>query len=179
MRAMDQADADAPCIRGRVDRAVNAGACTRAGRASRNHRSGSRGPLPDSSPSPPAPRADHRTEPSVEPSFFTPHGVKILGIDTESLALTIVAVVASLLLALAVWLTRWPRLILLLVAGFGLVFAAGEGRELVHQLDESNAGIAVIAAILIGRHLAVAALAATLFLHSADADRSAAAELAT
>jgi hypothetical protein len=31
-------------------------------------------PLPDSSPSPPAQRADHRTEPSVEPSFFTPHG---------------------------------------------------------------------------------------------------------
>jgi hypothetical protein len=41
-----------------------------------------------------------------------------------------------------------PRLILLLVVGFGLVFAAGDGRELVHQLDESNAGIAVIAAIL-------------------------------
>lgn len=33
-------------------------------------------------------------------------GVKILGVDTESLALSIAAVVASLLLALAVWLGR-------------------------------------------------------------------------
>jgi hypothetical protein len=107
-------------------------------------------------------------------------GVKILGVNTESLALTIVAVVASLLLALAVWLGRWSRPLLLLVAGFGLVFAAGDARELVHQLDESNAGIATIAAILIGLlHLAVAALATALFLRSADTDRSAAAEPAT
>jgi hypothetical protein len=106
-------------------------------------------------------------------------GVKILGVNTESLALTVVAVVASLLLALAVWLRQWPRLILLLVVGFGLVFAAGDGRELVHQLDESNAGIAAIAALLIGLHLAVAALAAALFPSSADANRSAAAEPTT
>ena len=103
-------------------------------------------------------------------------GVKILGVNTESLALTIVALAASLLLAFAVWLERWPRPILLLVVGFGLVFAAGDARELVHQLDESNAGIAAIAAILIGLHLAVAALAATLFLRRADAARPAAAE---
>jgi hypothetical protein len=90
-------------------------------------------------------------------------GVKILGVNTESLALTIVAVVASLLLALAVWLGRWPRLVLLCVAGFGLVFAAGDGRELVHQLDESHAGLAAIAAILIGLHLAVTGLAAALY----------------
>jgi hypothetical protein len=106
-------------------------------------------------------------------------GVKILGVNTESRALTIVAVVASLLLALAVWLGRWPRPFLLLVVGFGLVFAAGDGRELVHQLDESNAGIAAIAAILIGLHLAVAALAVALFLRSADADPRATAEPAT
>jgi hypothetical protein len=101
------------------------------------------------------------------------------GVNTESLALTIVAVVASLLLALAVWLRHWPRLILLLVAGSGLVFAAGDGRELVHQLDESNADIAVSAGILIGLHLAVTALAAALFLRSTDADRSTAVEPAT
>jgi hypothetical protein len=106
-------------------------------------------------------------------------GVKIVGVNTESLALTIVAVVASLLLALAVWLRHWPRLILLLVAGSGLVFAAGDGRELVHQLDESNADIAVSAGILIGLHLAVTALAAALFLRSTDADRSTAVEPAT
>jgi hypothetical protein len=90
-------------------------------------------------------------------------GATILGVDTESVALTVIAVVASLLLALAVWLRRWPRLVLLCVGGFGLVFAAGDARELVHQLDESNAALAVIAAILIGLHLAVAVLAAALF----------------
>jgi hypothetical protein len=90
-------------------------------------------------------------------------GVTILGVNTESLALTVIAVVASLLLALAVWLGRWPRLVLLCVAGFGLVFAAGDGRELVHQLDESNAALAAIAAVLIVLHLAVAVLAAALF----------------
>ena len=90
-------------------------------------------------------------------------GAKILGVNTESVALMVVAIVASLLLALAVWLGRWPRLVLLGVAGFGLVFAAGDGRELVHQLDESHAGLAAIAAILIGLHLAVTALAAALY----------------
>jgi hypothetical protein len=90
-------------------------------------------------------------------------GAKLLGVNTESLALTIVAVVASLVLAVAVWRGLWPRLTPLAVAGFGLVFAAGDARELVHQLNESNAGLATIAAILIGLHLAVTALAAALF----------------
>src|SRR5919204_616889 len=73
------------------------------------------------------------------------------------------AVVTSLLLALIVWLGRWPQLVLLAVAAFGLAFASGDGRELVHQLDDSNAGLAAIAAILLGLHLAVTALAAALF----------------
>ena len=46
--------------------------------------------------------------------------------------------------------------------GFGLVFAAGDGRELVHQLDESNTGLAAVAAILLVLHLAVAGIAAFL-----------------
>ena len=103
-------------------------------------------------------------------------GATILGVNTESVALTVIAVVASLLLALAVWLGRWPRLVLLCVAGFGLVFAAGDGRELVHQLDESNAGLAAIAAILIGLHLAVTVLAAALFPRGDGASGLAAAE---
>jgi hypothetical protein len=90
-------------------------------------------------------------------------GTKLLGVNTESLALTILAVAASLLLAVAVWLGRWPRVTMLVVAAFGLVFAAGDARELVHQLDESNVGLATIAAILIALHLSVTALAAALF----------------
>src|SRR5262249_30577415 len=52
-------------------------------------------------------------------------GVTLLGVNTESLALTIVAVAVSFLLAVAVWLGRWPRATMLAVAAFGLVFAAG------------------------------------------------------
>ncbi len=89
-------------------------------------------------------------------------GAKILGVNTESLALSIVAVVLSFLLAGMIWLGGWPRLVLLAVLGFGLVFAAGDGRELVHQLDESNTGLASVAAILLVLHLAVAGLAAFL-----------------
>ena len=103
-------------------------------------------------------------------------GVTLLGVNTESLALTIVAVAASLLLGLAVWLRRWQRLTLLCVAGFGLIFAAGDARELVHQLDESNAGLATIAAILLGLHLAVTALAAALYPHRGTASSLAVAE---
>jgi hypothetical protein len=90
-------------------------------------------------------------------------GVKLLGVNTESLALTILAVIASLALGVAVWLRRWPRVTLLCVAGFGLVFAAGDVRELVHQLNESNAGVASIAAVLIVLHLAITASAAALY----------------
>src|SRR2546426_7864724 len=89
-------------------------------------------------------------------------GAKILGVNTESLALSIVAVVLSFVLAGLVWLGGWPRLVLLAVLGFGLVFAAGDGRELVHQLDESNTGLASVAAILLVLHLAVAGLAVFL-----------------
>jgi hypothetical protein len=89
-------------------------------------------------------------------------GATILGVNTESLALSIVAVVLSFLLAGMVWLGGWPRLVLLAVLGFGLVFAAGDGRELVHQLDESNTGLASVAVILLVLHLAVAGLAALL-----------------
>jgi hypothetical protein len=103
-------------------------------------------------------------------------GVKLLGVNTESLALTIVAVVASLLLGLAVWLRRWQRLTPLCVAGFGLVFAAGDGRELVHQLNESNSGLATIAAILIGLHLAVTGLAAALYPRQSTVNSGAVAE---
>jgi len=90
-------------------------------------------------------------------------GSTVLGVNTESLGLTVIAVLGSLLLALGVWLGSRPRLVLLCVAGFGLVFAAGDARELVHQLDESKTGLAAIAAVLIGLHLAVTALAVALF----------------
>ena len=89
-------------------------------------------------------------------------GSVILGVDTESLALSIVAVVLSFLLAAAIWIGRGRRLLQLAAVGFGLVFAAGDGRELVHQLDDSNGGLAAVAGLLIALHLGVVALAGLL-----------------
>jgi uncharacterized oligopeptide transporter (OPT) family protein len=94
-------------------------------------------------------------------------GVTLLGINTESLGLEIVAIVASLALAAAALLLR-QRLVLVAIIAFALVFAAGDVRELVHQINESHAGIAAIAAILIVLHLSVAATAAVLLGHRAD-----------
>ena len=98
-------------------------------------------------------------------------GARILGVDTESLALSIAAVVVSLLLAAAVVLERGRRskLVLLGVVGFGLVFAAGDARELVHQLDESNNGLAAVAAVLLALHLGISALAGLVLLRERSA----------
>jgi len=89
-------------------------------------------------------------------------GAKILGVNTESLALSIIAVVLSFLLAGLIWLGAWPRLVRVAWLAFGRVFAAGDGRELLHQLTESNAGLASVAPILLVLHLAMAGLAAFL-----------------
>jgi hypothetical protein len=87
-------------------------------------------------------------------------GAKLLGVNTESVALSIVAVVVSFLLAAAIWL--WPSsLVFLAVAVFALVFAAGDARELVHQLDDSNGGLAAVAGLLLFLHLGITALAAS------------------
>ena len=99
------------------------------------------------------------SEPSGAEQASEETGVRILGVDTESLAATILALVASLVLAAAVWL-RPVKLVFLAVVVFALLFAAGDGRELSHQLDESNSGIATIAAVLLALHVAIAALAA-------------------
>jgi hypothetical protein len=47
---------------------------------------------------------------------------------------------------------------------------------LVHQLNESNAGLAAIAAVLTGLHLMVTTLAASLFPRRGNASGLAAAE---
>jgi hypothetical protein len=52
--------------------------------------------------------------------------------------------------------------VLLAVVAFGLVFATGDAREVVHQLDESNSGLAAVASILVALHLAIALIAALL-----------------
>lgn len=88
-------------------------------------------------------------------------GVKVFGVNTESVGLEIAAIVASLVLAAAVLFVRRP-LVWLVVVAFGVVFAVGDVRELAHQINESRAGIATMAAVLVALHLAIAGIAAVL-----------------
>ena len=91
---------------------------------------------------------------------------KLLGIDPESIGLTVAAVVAAILLAAGCWLVP-RRLVWAATFAFGLVFAAADGRELAHQIAESRASVAVIAGVLIVVHLAVAGGAVALLRSSA------------
>lgn len=109
----------------------------------------------------------------------TPHSASseesetVLGIDTESTPVIVAGVAASALLAVAVLLVR-SRAVLVVVAGFTLLFAAGDLRELLHQLDESRTSVAVIAAILLVLHLATCALAAQRFRREGETAKPAA-----
>jgi uncharacterized membrane protein YdbT with pleckstrin-like domain len=85
----------------------------------------------------------------------------ILGINPESTGLVVAAIIAAALLALAVWFTRL-RVVLLAVIAFGLVFAAFDVREVVHQVNESRAGLVIIAGVLGAVHLGVSQLAGVL-----------------
>jgi hypothetical protein len=84
---------------------------------------------------------------------------KLLGVNPEALSLVIIAVIVSVLLAAAIWFRR-ITLVLVAIAVFGLVFAALDVREVLHQVDESRTNLIVIAGVLIGLHLLVAGLAA-------------------
>ena len=62
-------------------------------------------------------------------------------------------------LALAVWLRPEWRLLIGLVVAAMVVFAVLDLREVVHQLDEDNGGLAVLAGVVAALHLAAAAVA--------------------
>ena len=86
------------------------------------------------------------------------HSENIAGIDPESWLLVGLAIAMSLLIAAGVY---WRRGRWLAVAvAFAIVFAAGDTRELVHQIQESRTAVATIAAILIALHLLIAGGAA-------------------
>jgi len=102
----------------------------------------------------------HVEEPASQPAGTeTSEESRLLGIDPESTALVVVGVLASIALAVAVWRTR-SRGVLWAALVFGLVFAALDIRELLHQADESNGGLVVLAGAVAVLHLGVAGLAA-------------------
>jgi di/tricarboxylate transporter len=80
----------------------------------------------------------------------------ILGLDVESTPLVVTAVALSLVLAGAVWV--WPRSrpVLVIVIVAMLAFAVLDVAEVVHQLDTSRAGLAIMAAIVAALHLGAA-----------------------
>ena len=102
----------------------------------------------------------------AEPAAGEPHtdtNEAVLGVDIESTPLIVLAVVFGLALA-ALAATRFGRLLAVLaaVAAVALAWAALDMREVVHQLDESRTGTAVVATLVTALHFAVALLAGAM-----------------
>jgi hypothetical protein len=82
---------------------------------------------------------------------------RVLGVDLESTPMIVLAVLAGLGVA-ALTATGLGRLrgFILAVTVIALVWAALDVREVIHQLDESRTGIAVVAMTVAVLHLAAA-----------------------
>ena len=85
-----------------------------------------------------------------------------LGIDVEAWPFVIAAALASLALAAGAWLR--PRLtpLLTLLTVAMLAFAALDVREIFHQADLNESGLAILAGAIAALHLAAAAVAAAM-----------------
>jgi hypothetical protein len=88
--------------------------------------------------------------------------VRPLGVDIEAVPFIVLAGLASLALAAAGWARAGSRAVLGVVAAAMLLFAALDVREVVHQIDESRTGLAVLAGVVAALHLAAAAVAGLL-----------------
>lgn len=106
------------------------------------------------------------TEPATH-TESTANSETLLGVNPESTALVAVAVILSLLLAAVVWF-RGRRPVLIAALVFGLVFAAFDIREALHQSGESHTGLMVVAIVLALLHGAIVTFAA-LALRASEA----------
>lgn len=86
----------------------------------------------------------------------------VLGLNLESTPLVVAAVVFSLILAATVLARPQWRPLLVVVALAMLAFAVLDIAEVSHELDVSRAGVAIIAWIVAGLHLAAAGTSATM-----------------
>lgn len=95
----------------------------------------------------------------------------LLGVDVESTPLIVLAAIVGLGLA-ALAASRFGRrpAVLLAVAVIAFAWAALDVREVVHQLDESRTGIAVVAIVVAVLHLAAALLAGVLGMQARQLD---------
>ena len=86
----------------------------------------------------------------------------MLGVDLESTPFIVLAALVSLALALGVWLRPDSAALLGLIALAMLAFAVFDIAEIGHQIEESDAGLVAIAALVAGLHLAASAVAFTM-----------------
>ena len=84
---------------------------------------------------------------------------ELFGIDLESTPLIVLAVAFSLAIAAGVWLRPALSWLLLVTSLAMLAFAVLDVREVFHQLDEDETGLAVLAGFVAVLHAAAAALA--------------------
>jgi hypothetical protein len=113
--------------------------------------------------------AQHAEGESAEGAANTeePHAeLRPLGIDVEATPFVALAALASLALAAAAWLRPTLTPLLALVAGAMLAFAALDIREVFHQADINESGLAVLAGAVAAVHLAAAAAAAAMAARS-------------
>lgn len=82
----------------------------------------------------------------------------LFGVNLESNPAIAAAVTTSLLLAAALWFWGTPT-VLVIAAGFALVFAALDLREVLGQVDESRGGLAAVALSAAVLHIGVAVVA--------------------
>ncbi len=102
-------------------------------------------------------------ETSGESGAAHAEGERLLGVDVESTPLVVLAVLAGLALAaLAASRIGLLRGFLFTVVVIALAWAALDIREVVHQLDESRTGIAVVAIAVAALHLTVAVISGRL-----------------
>jgi predicted membrane channel-forming protein YqfA (hemolysin III family) len=99
----------------------------------------------------------------------------VAGVDPESTPLVAFAIVASLLLAAGCWFQPQWRWLLVVTAVAMAAFVVLDLRELIHQLDESNTGLAVMAVVVAILHVAAAVTAVTLRRRSSGREVPAAA----
>lgn len=93
-----------------------------------------------------------------EQTEATESGETVLGINVESTPLVVLAVLASVVLAVATWRTDY-KAVLLVTALVAAAFAVLDIAEFAHQVRASATTIAVIAAVIAVLHGAAALLA--------------------
>jgi Flp pilus assembly protein TadB len=110
----------------------------------------------------PEQRAAERAGERVPAHSESGEELKPLGVDVEAWPFVAVAALVSLGLAAAAYRRPDSAALLLVVAAAMLAFTVLDVREVFHQHDEENTGLAFLAAVVAALHLAAAVTAGAL-----------------